>query len=146
MAQSRFEYPIIINIGVLLGCSLACLRAGSPDGVVIGVDIDFEHRFPRIEYHAYLKAIFVECDSHYFARMFHNPAHLVFVDGGHSFRAALGDLRLWSEKVPAGGIVAVHDLHMKQVQRAFTAWYDPEVWREIEGSPCEKLGAYERKG
>lgn len=144
MVQARFEYPIMVNIGVLMGCSLACLRAGSPDSVIVGVDIDLKRRHPAAEHHAYLKAVLIECDSHQFARMFRSPVHLVLVDGGHSYKVALGDLRLWSEKVPPGGIVAVHDLHMGQVQKAFKKWHDPEIWREIEGSPVEGFKAYER--
>jgi len=144
MAQSRFEYPIMVNIGVLLGCSLACLRAGSPGGVIVGVDINLKRRRPAAKHHAYLKAVLIECDSHQFAGMFRGPAHLVLVDGGHSYKVALGDLRLWSEKVPVGGIMAIHDLHMGQVQQAFTEWYNPKVWKKVKGNPVEGFRAYER--
>lgn len=145
IVQARFEYPIMVNIGVLLGCSLACLRAGALDGVIVGVDINLKRRFPGLEYRAYLKTIFIECDSHEFARMFCSPVHLVFVDGSHSYEAASGDLKLWSAKIPVGGIIAIHDLHMGQVQRAFNEWYDPELWEEVEGKPCEGFRAYGRK-
>lgn len=44
------------------------------------------------------------------ARHWHTPLSLVFIDGGHSREAALTDYRSWSGHLPAGGILAIHDI------------------------------------
>lgn len=38
------------------------------------------------------------------------PLGLVFIDGGHSLDAALGDYRDWATRVAPGGILAIHDV------------------------------------
>jgi hypothetical protein len=38
------------------------------------------------------------------------PLAMVFIDGGHTFEAAHADYEAWSDKVAAGGILAIHDL------------------------------------
>ena len=39
-----------------------------------------------------------------------HPLALVFIDGGHSREAALGDYRVWSPRVQVGGYLAIHDI------------------------------------
>lgn len=38
------------------------------------------------------------------------PLGLVFIDGGHSWEAALGDYQTWAPQVAQGGYLAIHDL------------------------------------
>jgi MMP 1-O-methyltransferase len=42
--------------------------------------------------------------------MWDRPCGLVFIDGGHTMEAALGDLRGWAGKVARGGVLAIHDV------------------------------------
>lgn len=44
------------------------------------------------------------------ARHWATPLSFVFIDGGHSMAAALGDLRAWAGHVMADGVLAIHDV------------------------------------
>ena len=142
--EDRFSHPVIVNIGVLLGCSMAWLRAGSSEATLIGIDIDLKRRSPGPALLKYLGATLIEMDSQEACKNFEGTPHLVFVDGGHSYGVAKADFQCWSERLPIGGIIALHDLHMGQVQKAFGEWYNPDMWREVEGSPCPGFRAFER--
>lgn len=50
------------------------------------------------------------CRSETAARMWRTPLSLVFIDGGHSYEAALTDYRLWHPHLMAGGYLLMHDL------------------------------------
>lgn len=41
------------------------------------------------------------------------PVDMVFVDGGHLYHEAVGDITIWLPLVKAGGIMAVHDFEKK---------------------------------
>jgi len=43
-------------------------------------------------------------------RQWSTPLALVFIDGGHSFEAALQDYRSWALHLLTGGILAIHDI------------------------------------
>ncbi len=44
------------------------------------------------------------------ARFWNIPLAFLFIDGGHSMKAALADYQLWTRHVIPGGIVAIHDV------------------------------------
>ncbi len=44
------------------------------------------------------------------SRHWTTPLGMVFIDGGHTMKAALGDYRGWATKVLPGGILAIHDV------------------------------------
>ncbi len=44
------------------------------------------------------------------ARFWSTPLALVFIDGGHSLRAAMTDYRSWATHIMPGGILAIHDI------------------------------------
>jgi len=44
------------------------------------------------------------------ARDWRTPLGLVFIDGGHTMRAALADWRGWAGHVAPGGMLAIHDV------------------------------------
>ena len=148
--EDRFSHPVIVNIGVLLGCSMAWLRAGSSEAILIGIDMDLHRRSPRTALLKYLRATLIEIDSQKACKDFEGPLHpvgtphLVFVDGGHSYLVAKADFECWSSRLPIGGVIAIHDLHMGQVMKAFSEWYNSDVWQEVEGSPCPGIRAFER--
>jgi len=44
------------------------------------------------------------------AKSWKTPLSLVFIDGGHSFEAALTDYNCWSEHIISGGFLLIHDI------------------------------------
>jgi predicted O-methyltransferase YrrM len=44
------------------------------------------------------------------SRQWSTPLAMVFIDGGHSWEAALADYRSWAPHVMIGGLLAIHDL------------------------------------
>jgi len=44
------------------------------------------------------------------ARVWGTPISLLFIDGGHTMEAALGDYRGWSPHIMPGGRLAIHDV------------------------------------
>ncbi len=44
------------------------------------------------------------------------PLSFVFIDGGHSFEAALGDYAAWSAHIVPGGYLLIHDIFMDPAQ------------------------------
>lgn len=44
------------------------------------------------------------------AKLWSTPLGMVFIDGGHSWEAALADYEGWHDKVAVGGVLAIHDL------------------------------------
>ncbi len=44
------------------------------------------------------------------AKYWSTPLSFLFIDGGHSMKAALGDYQLWTRHVRPGGVVAIHDV------------------------------------
>jgi len=44
------------------------------------------------------------------ARKWATPLSLVFIDGGHSYEAALADYHLWARFIMSGGYLLIHDI------------------------------------
>ena len=44
------------------------------------------------------------------ARAWRTPLGMVFIDGGHTFEAALADYRCWVPHILPGGFLAIHDI------------------------------------
>ncbi len=44
------------------------------------------------------------------ARYWNTPLGMVFIDGGHTMKAAYDDYRNWATKLAAGGVLAIHDV------------------------------------
>lgn len=50
------------------------------------------------------------CRSAVAARMWDTPLSLVFIDGSHSYREALGDYQAWTPHLKPGGYLLIHDI------------------------------------
>jgi len=50
------------------------------------------------------------CRSDVAARMWGTPLSLVFIDGGHSYRDALGDYQAWTPHLKPEGYLLIHDI------------------------------------
>ena len=59
------------------------------------------------------------------SRYWETPLGMVFIDGGHSLRAALTDYRCWVPLIVPGGILAIHDIFPDPAeggQAPYTIW------------------------
>ncbi|MBF0209366.1 MAG: class I SAM-dependent methyltransferase [Desulfamplus sp.] len=45
-------------------------------------------------------------------KMWSTPISMLFIDGGHTFEAAMGDYEIWSKHILAGGFLVIHDIFM----------------------------------
>ena len=52
----------------------------------------------------------IVAESSVVSRGWVTPLSMVFIDGGHSHEAVLGDYRAWAPRILAGGILAIHDI------------------------------------
>ena len=52
----------------------------------------------------------IVCRSEVASRLWSTPLSLVFIDGGHSFEAALTDYKSWSRHILPDGYLLIHDI------------------------------------
>ncbi|MBF0204231.1 MAG: class I SAM-dependent methyltransferase [Desulfamplus sp.] len=45
-------------------------------------------------------------------KMWSTPLAMLFIDGGHSFEAAMNDYEIWSKHIITGGFLVIHDIFM----------------------------------
>ena len=58
----------------------------------------------------------VVCDSKTAGKMWATPLALVFIDGGHSFEAAMADYDVWAGHIMPGGVLVIHDIFLDPEQ------------------------------
>ncbi|MCW7753049.1 class I SAM-dependent methyltransferase [Desulfobotulus sp. H1] len=61
--------------------------------------------------------------SDHIARFWHTPLSLVFIDGGHTFKAAYTDYVSWFSHVQPGGFLVVHDIFERPEDGGQAPWY-----------------------
>ncbi len=109
----------VVNIGVMWGASMHCLRAGASNARLIGVDIninrDNNHTIWKPEL---LQAEFIEADSTTYTK-FTAPIHFLFIDGCHHEHTVAADIKTWSPHVVLNGIMAFHDYSPNATDFAF---------------------------
>jgi predicted O-methyltransferase YrrM len=59
------------------------------------------------------------------------PVNLLFLDGDHSYAATKANLDDYAAKIKRGGILAVHDIHYDDVQRAVRNAFQSDTWVDI---------------
>lgn len=137
------NWPVFVNIGVMWGASMWCLRAGCPEAHLWGVDIALD-RWP-IHDKEKLQAHWLEGDSRVLWRDFTKGINLLLVDGDHHYETVKADIEGWVPLVVPGGIVVFHDyaptaLNLRQfpelegVRRAVRGWQSSprgEEWLEL---------------
>lgn len=146
--STRFPHPVIVNIGVLYGATMHCLRAGAPSANLFGVDITYKHRIHGLEE---LRATMIEGDSTVCHADFYLDIHLLFIDGDHSYSGVKADIAGWAPKLALGGVISFHDyaparVHLRNhpslagVRRAVDEWMALEgehwEWLETPDSIC----------
>lgn len=117
--------PLFVHIGVMHGGSLHCSRAGSPEGLIVGVDLNLK------TLRGDPQAILLQGDSMMLGQHFEAPIHFLFMDGAHDWPSILLDVEVWARLVVLGGIMAFHDADYHHVTTAIEKW-GGEGWEELE--------------
>jgi len=56
------------------------------------------------------------CKSEVVARLWATPLSLVFIDGGHTYEAAVADYNAWAGHIAPGGYLLIHDIFKDPVK------------------------------
>ena len=125
------EDAVIVHIGVAMGASLLCSRAGNETAYLLGIDT----RMDRIVDGLGDVADLIQADSRTMG--YDRPVDFLLVDGAHDQGSVLADTLNWHGRIKEGGIIAFHDYGnyqlrwCKGVKLAVDAW-DWRGWEEIE--------------
>lgn len=83
------------------------------------------------------------------ARFWSTPLAMVFIDGGHTFRAAYTDYMCWSTHIMSGGFLVVHDIFESPEDGGQAPWYVYEKAKSsglfIELERTKTLGVLKRR-
>lgn len=110
LAASHFDPCTVLHIGVEMGASVYCSRAGAPGAAIFGVDVIGEDRLGgTLEQQDELDLIMIRGDSREVWKSFVADIHFLFIDGDHTLPVVSADARNWIPKVLVGGIVGFHD-------------------------------------
>ena len=139
---TKFPEPVIVNIGVLNGATMHCLRAGTELAKLFGVDITYKHGVHRQEE---LNATLIQGNSNICHIYFQSEIQMLFIDGDHHYATIKGDIQGWASKVVVGGIISFHDYkptagHLRNlpwlegVKTAVDEWFEVEGhhWKQLE--------------
>lgn len=96
---------VMVNIGIMWGCTLWCLRAGAPLARLVGVDISPDG-WP-IKDKDELRAEFVRADSR--TCEFDGLIDMLLIDGDHHYEVVHADIENWLPRIKKGGVVIFHD-------------------------------------
>lgn len=132
-----------VNIGVLWGCTMHCLRAGDSNATLIGIDVE-KNVFSSLERPELLlpeKTLFMLGDSTKIHKAFIKPIHLLLVDGDHNYDTVKKDILGWAPKVVPGGVIIFHDYaptelnlrqfpHIRGVKKAVDRW-EKNGWKQL---------------
>jgi trans-aconitate methyltransferase len=132
---------IIVHIGVGLGTSVLCSRAGNPEAAIIGIDLD-PGKFAG--YQDEMMAL-VKADSATY--QMDGQINFLFIDGDHSEQAVTADIENYTPALVPGGVVAFHDYGWSHLRwcagvKAAVDKRDWTGWREIPAP--DSIKAYER--
>lgn len=149
--NEKFPCPTFVNLGVMWGASMHCLRAGSEDAFLVGIDIDFDtHQLQKPDILGLIhesieptagKMHMLKGMSAIYGDTWNGDIHILFVDADHSYEAVKADIKAWSPHVVRGGLMIFHDYaptehnlnlfpEIAGVRKAVDEWYGVEGVRE----------------
>ncbi len=133
--EKQFPEPVIVNIGVLFGATMHCLRAGASSARLFGVDIKL---YP-LRREKELNATIIKGNSNTCHTKFQDKIHFLFIDGDHRYKGVKADIVGWSPKVAVGGMIAFHDYestlpHVVGVKKAVNEWkaLERKHWKQLQ--------------
>jgi len=113
-------HVVLVNIGIYLGGSCYCMRAGAPEATLIGADVngwDLVQGERDI-----LNMTLLQGDSKETHKSVTVPVHVMFVDGDHSYRGVKADILNWVRPfVIEGGYVIFHDAFYEKSSSFYNA-------------------------
>lgn len=126
--------PAFVNIGVMWGCTVHCLRAGHFTARIVALDIKYAW---KIKDKTLLNVEWIKGDSTIYHKQFRGPIDLLLIDGNHHYSTISADIAGWTPKVKVGGIVIFHDFkptphnlrqfpELADVKRAVSEWVQSE--------------------
>lgn len=146
-AQYNRPDAVLVNIGIMWGCTLWCLRAGAPLAQLYGVDI--APKAYDIKSEAELHAMILEGDSR--TLFFDLPIDVLLVDGDHHYDVVDADIKNWVPRVRKGGTLIFHDYsptqhnldtfpHLEGVRRAVDELCEREPhWKALTAPDSLKV-------
>ncbi len=145
--ESVYTKPVIVNIGIFRGASMYCLRAGAPNAILYGIDIEYPQ---GAKLHPSVEAHLIISDSSKYHILFNSSIHLLFVDGNHSYKGVSADIAGWVRKIVPGGVAAFHDFKTERkvaakhagIKRAVLEWSRGSDWIQLKD--VGSLRAYRR--
>jgi len=153
----QYIRPLIVNVGIWKGASMHCLRAGSQDARLVGIDVGLK----LCQHPERLRAELIRKDSRQLGS-WDRRIHLLFLDGGHSVEVVRSDIKTLGQHVEFGGIMALHDCdrsarYLRERERRYPArpplgvraaaaelCTPKQGWRRIPG--VDSIGAFRRVG
>lgn len=146
LARSLPADPVVVNIGAGNGTSGLAFMEARPDLRLFTIDIQLESSpfgclqgeqavFESAGFWGDPRHTQIHGDSKEVGKGWeHGPVDLVFVDGGHQYHEAKGDITIWLPHIKPGGIMAIHD-YEKRVK----------VWHGVNKAVKELIiGKYEQ--
>ena len=129
---SDIRRPVFVNIGVMWGCTVHCLRAGHGGARIVALDIEYSW---RIKYQDDLNVEWITADSRTYP--WKGPIDLLLIDGDHHYNVLTKDIGNWVPHVGVGGLVIFHDYapskhnlaqfpELADVRRAVGEWRERE--------------------
>lgn len=141
-------HPVFVNIGIMWGCTVHCLRAGHPTADITALDIKDAW---EVKYRDDLNVNWVWADSRTY--QFKRPIDLLLIDGDHHYETISRDIKNWCPHVT--GIVMFHDFkptphnlrqfpELADVRRAVTEFvkHNRGLWKKV--GTADSIIAYRR--
>lgn len=136
--------PTFVNIGVMWGCTVHCLRAGHPTAIIYALDIKYAW---EIKHKDEINVHWLTGDSRTYDWT-GGPIQLLLIDGDHHYATISKDILNWTRYVPINGMVLYHDYRptahnlrqfpeLADVQKAVGEWRQREIehnrkWKAID--------------
>ena len=146
-AQYNHTDTVIVNIGIMWGCTLWCLRDGAPYAKLYGVDITPD--MWKITERENLHAEIIQGDSR--TLLFIKPIDVLLIDGDHHYDVISADIANWVGRVKPGGTLIFHDYeptesNMRQfpelegVKRSVNEWHAANPQWSLIGTADSVIG------
>lgn len=120
VAEEFGSEAVLVNLGIYMGASVGCMRAGASNATLYGNDLNGWERIDATNND--LNMILIQGDSTRVFEQFSGPAHVIFVDGGHTYDIVKADMMNWVlPHLVKGGFVLFHDAYFEKSSQFYNA-------------------------